>query len=279
MIAILEDMHPQQFQSDRGLALFEYTRFTKLVAAMVTKRKTCLTSESWKTVPWAHAKHTKDSMQNLVDLMCEMVELQSDLYVLAPYLEDDYDLSARSREKTRTLVSKLHDWRRSTDSVLKSRLKAKEPSTKPNMSREGNSSMIQLEKAMCLCELGIFNMILIYLCRLLPQRHLFDEAADARASDASNASRKYSAEVWLAMRMTPLELPVEDPHKRARIAAKEISMIWEVSVVHELVGIATIYLGLPMLVARNVLAHLGDNTFKTLDKALIQIPGFWSGPG
>lgn len=276
MIAIMETMRPQQFQDDRALAFFEHTRFSKLVSAMLTKRKTCLTSECWKTVPWARAKHTKDSMQRLTDLMCEMVELQSELYVLAPYQENDCDLNAkRTQEKVQTFLLKLRDWRQSTDLGLKSRLRAKQPTTKSSAALGGKPSLSQLEKAMCLCELGNFNMILIYLCRFLPQRTPFRRTADVLAS---NAGRRYSAEAWLAMRMTPLTLPIENPPQRAYIAALEIALIWKVVVGNELIGIATLYLGLPMVVARDCLAHAGDATSIKLENVLSRIPDFWSGP-
>lgn len=276
MLAIMETMRPQQFQDDRALAFFEHTRFSKLVAAMLTKRKTCLTSEFWRTVPWAHAKHTKDSMQQLTDLMCEMVELQSELYVLAPYQDNGCDLTTKTtHEKVQTFLSKLHDWRQSTDSRLKSRLRAKEPTTKSSAAVGGDPSLSQLEKAMCLCELGNFNMMLIYLCRFLPQRPSFRRAADVLAS---NAGRKYSAEAWLAMRMTPLTLPVENPHQRAYIAALEIALIWKVVVSNGLIGVGTLYLGLPMVVARDCLAHAGDATSIQFENVLSRIPDFWSGP-
>lgn len=277
MLAILETMRPQQFQNDNALAFFENTRFTKIATAILAQRETCLTSESWKTIPWAQAKHIKDSMHRLIDLLCEIVELQPGFYILTPYEGHDFNVSAsRTQEKVETLLSKLLCWRRSTEVRLKSSLEAKEKVARSTRPLGGGSSLLQSEKAMVLCELGIFNMMLIYLCRFLEKGSSYSRVADILPADTIS---KDSPETKLASRMMALDLPIEDPDQRALIAAKEIVMIWEVVTHNGLIGIATIYLGLPMVLARAFLTYEGDAASTELDEALNQLPAFWSGTG
>lgn len=277
MLAILETMQPEQFQDDRALAFFEHTRFTKVATAILSKRETCLTSERWKTVPWTQVKHSKDSMHRLIDLLCDMVCLQSELYILTPYQEFSFDLSTSwIQGKVQVLLIQLRSWRQCSESRLRSRLDAKGQAAKASSSLGNDSSLMLLDKAMCLCELGIFNMMLIYLCRFLTKDGSFSRTADP----SINPSRKGFPELRLASRMMPLDLPIEDPSRRAYMAATEIVMIWEVMLRNDLIGLATIYLGLPMLLARALLTYQGDEVgFIVLDKALGQLPTFWSGTG
>lgn len=273
--AVLEAMQPEQFQTAHTLALFEYMRFTIVMAALISGQQTRLLSEPWRKIPWAQAKHRKASMQLLLDLVCDMVPLQSEKNLLWVVPDRPGPMTSSTRESVGRLLSQLSEWRRALEVGLDARLKTLDPAEQSTLEYTGAEYPLQFERPDDLFQLGLFNMIVIYLCRFLNDGSIFLEQAGPAAQLSTVSSHGFAHRSILPT--TPLVLPVHDPVARARVAAKEIYMIWKCLTQDGLFGCGSFYLTVPLIVAKYHLLQEGDTEAMEIGEALDRIPALWAG--
>lgn len=249
LMTLVEATEPDQFQSAAGLAFFEQIRYDIIALALLQQRQTSLTSWPWSVLPWAHADGAKSSMQRLIDLLCQIMPLQSVLPI-ATLLPDSSAPIEYAPEWVAELLVELRDWQHrlsrewSSPKVTTNLMTWLVPYS-PHM-----SSTIRMVQVTDLYELAIFNMILIYLCRLM--------AADTSLSQTVGAqilstTKQNAGETTSNKAVTALILPISDPVARARVAAEDIEQIWTSARLYGMQGRGAKYLELPLLVARLVL--------------------------
>lgn len=269
ILMVIDTMHPEQFQSDRALALLEFLRFPKVLVALILKRQTCLTSEAWKTVPWVHARHVKSSAQRLTDVMCDVAALQANLPTAFPHSQPLLSIEAdHVWKQVGSIISNLHEWRHSVESDVRLWL---------TIAREGAECGPQARnraRPVQLYELGAFNMLLIYLCGFLIGNEELLHAVNVFACKKSQLDQP---EQEAGSLLTASVLPIIDAGERIRIAAVEIVTICD-WVLHEGVnGVMLAYLAVPIKVARGVLERVGDARTIHLEETLRRLSDFWTG--
>lgn len=271
----METMQPEQFQTAHALALFEYMRFGIVVTALLTGRPTCLVSKAWTTIPWARAEHNKGSMQRLIDLMCESSPLQplKHLTSLVPDCEGD-PAASQIPETVERLLIQLYDWRRSVEFSLSTRLRTVNPPDKPSMLYANDVYSIQFERPDDLFELALFNMVLIYLCRFLKGAVPLQRCPNDPAITSIKGAETTQTSL---LPTTPLSLPIGDPVARAKIAAREIYVISKCLTSDGLFGFGTLYLSVPLLVAKDFLLREGDAEGHKVDEAFNHMFTIWTG--
>lgn len=268
-------MRPEQFQDPDKLALFGLLRYSVATVSLLTGEPTCLESEAWRTIPWARATWSRGSIHKLVDLIYDMSPLQPAMHVAIQFPFGKQDCPAQhTREQVCRLLLQLFEWRQSAELGLRKRLKdlvALDQSTLRYVSRIHS---IEFDRPDDLYELAIFNMILIYLCRFL----MFDQSLrdEVNAAVLVTGTGLKHDQIPGVLR-TPLTLPIDDPITRARIAAREIGSMWQCLTSNGLFGFATLYLSLPMHVARNLLICEGDPAASELVESCQSIPLYWVG--
>lgn len=274
--AVLEAMQPEKFQSAQALALFEYLGFTVIITAVISGRPTSLASQRWRTVPWVKARHERGSMQTLIDLMCDLIPLQSEKRLLQLGPEEEYkSIPALTMDRVARLLIQLQDWRSSIEPGLKMRMKTIDLTGRSTMVYAGDGCPIQFEQPTDLFQLALFNMILIYLCSF------FIQDGKGRQRDAPQIEESTGAQITSErlspMPTTPLVLPISDPIARAKVAAKEILVLWQCLTNDGLFGCGSFYLSVPLIVAKIFLLREGDAGASDLNEALDRIPAIWAG--
>lgn len=273
--AVLEAMKPEQFQTDQSLALFEYMRFTIIMTSLLTGRPTSLASEPWRMTPWARAKHAKGSMHVLIDLLCDIIPLQSEKHFMCLIPDRAGPTASSIKGKVSMLMQQLYDWRQSVEPGFRIRLKTIDGAGQSTLIHTGAGYPIQFEKPQDLFQLGLFNMILIYLCRYLTEDETLSQATDPQTQ--SSVMQGCASNQTSILPTTPLTLPVPDPITRATTAAKEICVIWKCLTKDGLFGCASFYMSVPLVVAKVHLVQVGDAEASELDEAIDRIPSLWAG--
>lgn len=280
LMNIFEKMQPEWFQTTHALAFFEYVRGGLLLLALTTQRKTHIVSEAWKTIPWAHAKHTKNEWQRLLDLFCELAVIESEVR-LGSTEKDDHrgDGYMSISERISDLVLRLSEWRQSIDPGLKTHFSASDQAASlDNVSRTGLASW-QSQRFFDLGNLATFNLMLIYLCGMLaaipPTTSRPQAQAQAQAQTAnvpsSPISQKTPTSDRLIVQLTPLTLPLDNPIQRAKIAARECFGVWNCAAKDGFYSIRILHLIGPLMVAEHFLARVGEKVVFTAEELLNQM--------
>lgn len=267
----MDTMRPESFQDERALALLEHVRLSKIMVSLMLKHDTVLTSKFWRTIPWAKARRGKSSAQKLVDLLCDVASLQTHLKTTFPYSKPNLEISHAVWKQGGELLSNLHDWRQSVEpGVSKLMLKVSDaPEQSTNDHYEGDPDTIQLY------ELGIFNLLLIYLCQFLTHNTRLLHAVNRFACEKARFSphrQKHKLPL-----LSPSVLPLLAPNERIKSAAAEIVTVCEWVHRDGQDGLMLAYLAIPMRVARDILADVGDARSLRLGDLLTCLSEFWSG--
>lgn len=270
--AVLEAMQPEQFQTSQTLALFEYVRFSVVMTALISGRPTQLTSEPWRTIPWARAKHSKGSMHILMDILCDIIPLQSEKNLMWLVPDHNDPISTSTQDKVGRLLLQLHDWRRSIEPGLNTRLKAVDLVEESTLIHTGADCPVQFERPNDLFQLALFNMLLIYLTRFMMNNVVVP--GETSLLDQCSAQCLLERSV---LPTTPLVLPILDLPARATVAAKEIYTIWKCLTSDGLFGCGSFYLSVPLIVAKIYLLQIGDPEGSDINEAIDQIPSLWAG--
>lgn len=265
-------MRPETFQDERALALLEHVRLSKIMVSLMLKHDTVLTSKSWRTIPWARAGRGKSSAQKLVDLLCDVASVQAQLQTTFPYSKPNLDIGQTVWKQVGELLSSLHDWRQSIEpGVRKFLLKLSD-----NQERGMNSPHHQDDpNTIQLYELGIFNLLLIYLCQFLTRNTCLLHAVNRLACQKARYS-PYDQGLKPST-LSPSVLPLLAPNERIRSAAAEIVTICEWVHGEGKDGLMLAYLAIPMRVARDIFADVGDARSLRLGEILTCLSEFWSG--
>lgn len=275
LLSIIDSMKPEQFQEERALALLEYARFSKITVSLMLKHETALTSKPWRTIPWEATSRPKSSAQRLIDLLCEVAPLQAESTTTFPYSKPILEKDLRNIwRRVAELLSKLHDWRQSVEPSVKRTLVSDSAMTfdgRPSPAAiPGQNDAGTVE----LYELGLFNLLLIYLCGFLGRNQPLLRAVNAYACARMQPSVRDQSSQSL---FSACVLPLDNLETRMRCAAAEILVISE-RVHHEgKDGLMLAYLVVPMRVARDFFAAIGDARSARFQKLFKDLSDFWSG--
>lgn len=269
-------MQPWQFQEPRALALFEYTRYAKAVISLVSGRPTSLATEAWNTIPWIGAAHTKSDLQKLIDLLYSLTLLETDLHLIWQSTKLKHNpMRKHTRDHIKNLLVDLHNWRKSTEPELRSQLAATYQDLTPRSHYESRSSSVPSESIEYLWQLGLFNMILIYLCRHVAiDQVLFQEQlsllGDMVPQDVIHKHENDDV-------ISPQVLPIKNAEERAQIAALEILTVYDCILHRGITAHSIIFLNAPLLVAREFLLYKNDERHLRLNQAVERFSAFWKG--
>jgi hypothetical protein len=73
---------PEVCKDNHVFELLRSSRFLIILSSLASRRLTFLSEPSWDTVPWQRQNAAKDSMDSLLDMMCEVPSLRSTLSTL-----------------------------------------------------------------------------------------------------------------------------------------------------------------------------------------------------
>lgn len=275
LMNIFEKMQPEWFQTTHALAFFEYVRGGLLLLALTTQRKTHIVSESWKTTPWANARHNKNEWQRLLDLFCELIVIESEVRLGSSEQQKNRNIEALSiTERINDIMTRLSEWRRSIDPGLRTRLSATDQAAKlDHCSRSGLASW-QAQRFVDLGNLATFNLMLIYLCGMLAASPSISQPQAATPTETIRSSarlQKSPAADKLVVQLTDLTLPLSDPFERAKIAARECFSVWNCSAKDGFYSIRILHLVGPLMVAEHFLARVGEKVVFTAEELLNQM--------
>lgn len=120
-IATLFQSHGPQTCGDKNtFDLFRSSRFLIVLSSLASRRPTFLSELLWKTIPWQKQNVTKDSMDSLLDIMCDVPTLRSTLFTLQN-IADVGDSSAATyyalAEYATAVFTRLEEWRKRWDAT------------------------------------------------------------------------------------------------------------------------------------------------------------------
>lgn len=98
--------------------LFRSSRFLIVLSSLASRRPTFLSKQSWKTLPWQQQKVAKDSMESLLDIMCDLPSLRSTLFNLqnvANTADTNAAMFFTLAEDATLVLTLLQEWRKSWD--------------------------------------------------------------------------------------------------------------------------------------------------------------------
>lgn len=118
-VATLFQLHgPRTCRDKNTFELFRSSRFLIVLSSLASRRPTFLSDQSWKVVPWQQQNLSKDSMDSLLDIMCDVPTLRSTLFTLQN-IANTADLNAATCyalvEDATAVFTRLEEWRRIWD--------------------------------------------------------------------------------------------------------------------------------------------------------------------
>lgn len=96
--------------------LFRSSRFLIVLSSLASKRSTFLSQQSWIKLPWRLQNVAKDSMESLLDIMCDIPALRSTLFTLqntADIANTDAAAYYILAEDATAVLTRLQEWRKS----------------------------------------------------------------------------------------------------------------------------------------------------------------------
>jgi hypothetical protein len=118
-ISTLFQMHGPETCRDKNMfELFRSSRFLIFLSSLASRKSTFLSERSWKTLPWQQQNVSKDSMDLLLDIMCDVPALRSMLFTLQDLTETvgpDAAVYCALAEDAHAVLYRLLEWRKTWD--------------------------------------------------------------------------------------------------------------------------------------------------------------------
>jgi hypothetical protein len=120
-ISTLFQLHGPRICTDKNtFELFRSSRFLIILSSLASRRSTFLSETSWKTLPWQQQNVVKDSMDLLLDIMCDIPALRSILFTTHDPA-DTTGISIATRcalaEVALAVLNRLQEWRKMWNSL------------------------------------------------------------------------------------------------------------------------------------------------------------------
>lgn len=115
---LFQSYGPESCRDKNVFDLFRSSRFLIVLSSLASRRPTFLSTQAWKTHPWQQQKVAKDSMESLLDIMCDLPSLRSTLFNLqdiANTADTNAATSFALAEDATLVLTLLQEWRKSWD--------------------------------------------------------------------------------------------------------------------------------------------------------------------
>lgn len=111
---LFQSYGPETCRDKNIFDLFRSSRFLIVLSSLASRRPTFLSEQSWKTIPWQQQNVAKDSMESLLDIICDVPALRSTLFTLqnsADALDADAATYYALAEDATAVLIRLQEWR------------------------------------------------------------------------------------------------------------------------------------------------------------------------
>jgi hypothetical protein len=118
-ISTLFQLHGSAMCTDKNMfELFRSSRFLIILSSLASRRTTFLSETWWKTLPWQQQNVVKDSMDLLLDIMCDIPALRSIVFT-SHDIVDTAGISTATQcalaEDALAVLNRLQEWRKTWD--------------------------------------------------------------------------------------------------------------------------------------------------------------------
>lgn len=152
---------PETCRDRNMFEVFRSSRFLIFLSSLASRKSTFLSEQSWKTIPWQQQNVGKDSMDLLLDIMCDVPALRSTLLTSHDLVDTANTTTTMHRTLTEdaiAVLNRLEDWRRTWDASPEGCIS--QQSTDEEQPEPGSLHFTSLYAANC-CSLYDASLILV----------------------------------------------------------------------------------------------------------------------
>jgi hypothetical protein len=161
-ISTLFQLYGPETCRDRNMfELFRSSRFLIFLSSLASRKSTFLSEQSWKTTPWQQQNVGKDSMDLLLDIICDVPALRSTLFTSHDLVDTANTTTTMHRtlaEDAIAVLNRLQEWRRTWDASPEGCIS--QQSTDEEQPEPGSLHFTSLYAANC-CSLYNASLILV----------------------------------------------------------------------------------------------------------------------